>query len=310
LLANSALYSHTLLEDASVRTIVHPTGTREKGIFTAFALALCVHPASAQDIAGYWSDSAASARASQPDWSSPIATTTALLEQRLRFDVDLEHSGNDANTTVLDGGRGLDLIISPTNEIQIAAPPYELRSAAGSSKGFAGFADWTFLRLEQRLVASPTTEGDYVVTAWLQIAAPTGTQALTSHTWSLQPTLAFGKGWGPFDAQATVTAVLPTANANTLGQQIQANIALQYHVGELFWPEVEANWTYYPDGQRAGLNQLFLTPGFAVGRLTLSQTLKLTLGFGYQFAVSPNYRPKPLTPTYAQGWLFSSRLNF
>jgi len=224
--------------------------------------------------------------------------------------LDQEHSGNGADTTLLDGGRSLDLIVSPTNEIQIAAPPYELRSAAGSAKSFAGYADWTFLRLEQRLVASPQTEGDYVVTAWLQIAAPIGVQALTSHAWSLQPTLAVGKGWGSLDIQTTVTAVLPTANARTLGRQIQTNTALQYHVGELFWPEVEANWTYFPDGQRAGLNQLFLTPGLAIGRLTLSQALKLTLGFGYQFAVSPSYRPKPLTPAYAQGWLFSSRLNF
>jgi hypothetical protein len=174
----------------------------------------------------------------------------------------------------------------------------------------AGFSDWTFLRLEQRLFASPEAEDDYVVSTWLQIAAPAAIKSLTSYAWSLQPTLAFGKGWGHFDIQTTVTAVFPVTNASTLGQQIQINTALQYHVGKLFWPEIEANWTYYPDGQRAGLNQLFLTPGLAIGRLTLSQTLKLTLGIGYQFAVSPDYRPKPLTPAYAHDWLFSSRMNF
>jgi hypothetical protein len=293
-----------------VPAIVLDRGNRKTSILWAFGLVLCTSPASAKDLVDYWTDSAASARASQPEWSSPIATTTALLEQRFRFDVDQQHSGNGTATTVLDGGRGLDLIVSPTNEIQIAAPPYERRSATGSTKSFTGFADWSFLRLEQRLVASPKTEGDYVVTAWLQIAAPSGIQAFTSHAWSLQPTLAFGKGWGPIDIQSTITAVLPTANTRTLGQQIQTNAALQYHVGQLFWPEIEANWTYYPDGQRAGLHQLFLTPGLAIGRLTLDQTLKLTLGFGYQFAVSPDYRPKPLTPAYAQGWLFSSRINF
>jgi len=63
-----------------VPTIILIMGNRKKLILAAFALALCGPPASAQDIADYWDASAASARASQPDWSSPIATTTALLE--------------------------------------------------------------------------------------------------------------------------------------------------------------------------------------------------------------------------------------
>jgi hypothetical protein len=267
-------------------------------------------PALADSLLDYWTQSADEARAGQPGWSSPIATTTALLEQRLRFDVEREHSGNGTDTTELDGGRGLDLIVSPTNEIQIALPPYEFRSAIPGARAVAGFADWNFIRLEQRLAASPEGQDDYVVTAWLQVGAPTGIAALTSHAWSLQPTLGFGKGWGDFDIQGTVAAVLPTSNATALGQQIQSNTTLQYHFGGIFWPEIEANWTYYPDGPRAGLNQLFLTPGLAVGRFTLNQLLKLTLGIGYQFAVSPDYRPKPLTPAYAQGWLFSTRLNF
>jgi hypothetical protein len=39
-----------------------------------------------------------------------------MLEQRFRFDLSEQHAGNGANTTVLDGGRGLDLIVSPGNE--------------------------------------------------------------------------------------------------------------------------------------------------------------------------------------------------
>ncbi|MDE2474437.1 MAG: hypothetical protein KGO48_05260 [Alphaproteobacteria bacterium] len=38
--------------------------------------------------------------------------------------------------------------------------------------------------------------------------------------------------------------------------------------------------------------------------------LKLTLGGGYQFAVAPDYRPKPLTPAWQNAWLFTSRVNF
>jgi hypothetical protein len=35
-----------------------------------------------------------------------------------------------------------------------------------------------------------------------------------------------------------------------------------------------------------------------------------TTGLGYQIAVSPNYRPSPLTPTYSNAWVFTSRFNF
>src|ERR1019366_951289 len=150
------------------------------------------------------------------------------------------------------------------------------------------------LRLEQRLASSPEDEDDYVVTTWLQIQASTGIAAYTSGSWTFQPTLAFGKGWGAFDIQGTVAGVLPTTNVTKLGDQLQSNIALQYHFGQVFWPEFEVNWTYYPDGQRAGLNQGFLTPGLPLGRFNLNATLKFTAGVGYQIAVAPPYQAKPL----------------
>jgi hypothetical protein len=70
-----------------------------------------------------WGARLARARATQPHWSSPLVTTTGLLEQRVRLDVIQQHSGNGADTTVLGGDRGVDLIVSDTNEIQVAIPP-------------------------------------------------------------------------------------------------------------------------------------------------------------------------------------------
>ncbi len=81
----------------------------------------------APDMFAAWQDSVAQARATQPAWSSPLVTTTSLLEQRLRFDVSRQHAGNGADSTVLDGGKGLDLIVNQTTEIQIGAAPYSLR---------------------------------------------------------------------------------------------------------------------------------------------------------------------------------------
>ena len=59
-----------------------------------------------------WQARAAQVRANQPAWSSPLITTTGMLEQRLRFDLSEQHAGNRADTTVIDGGKGLDLILS------------------------------------------------------------------------------------------------------------------------------------------------------------------------------------------------------
>jgi hypothetical protein len=255
-------------------------------------------------------NAAESARASQPEWSSPLVTTTGLLEQRFRFDVERQNAGNGARTTLLDGGRGLDLIVSDSNEIQVGLPPYEIRSAVPGAPGAAGFGDWPFVRIEQRLASSPGDAGDYVLTAWLQVQAPVGVSRLTSMAWTYTPTLAFGKGWGAFDVQGTVAVVLPASHAATLGDQLQSNLAIQYHLLTVLWPELEANWAWYAGGQRGGLNQLYLTAGLVAGRFQLTRDLKLTLGGGYQFAVAPDYRPKPLTPAYQNAWLFTSRVNF
>jgi hypothetical protein len=249
-------------------------------------------------------------RASQPNWSSPLTTTTALLEQRLRFDVTQEHSGNGTDTTVLDSGRGVDFIVGDTNEIQLAPPAYDIRTGTNAKDQLEGFSDGTFLRVEQRLTSSAADGQDYALTAWLAVQAPSGIKRLSGNSWAWEPTLAAGKGWGNFDIQGTIGGILPSSHTATLGQQLQTNIALQYEIRRIFWPELELNWTYYPDGQRAGLSQIYLTSGVVIGRVVLFKGLKATIGAGYQWALSPRFRDSPLTPSYAHAFLCTSRLNF
>lgn len=259
----------------------------------------------------HWSDHVRAAHANQPEWSSPLVTTTALLEQRFRFDAAFQHAGNGADATILDGGKGLDLIVSGTQDVQIGSAPYDLRGSDAAGKGqLTGFGDWPFLRFKQRLASSPESEGDYVLSAWLQVQAPAGIGRLTNHAWTLLPTLGYGKGWGPFVVQGTVGAVIPTAYEGRTGTQVVNNVAFQYRLLDLFWPQVEVNWTYFPDGQHGGKNQVFLTPGLVVGRVPVSGPLKATFGIGYQAALAPAYRASPLTPAYNRAWLASSRLSF
>jgi hypothetical protein len=258
-----------------------------------------------------------SARATQPSWSTPLTTTTGLLERRLRWDFSQQHSGNGTNTSVLDGNKTAEVIVGPTTEIQVGPPPYYIRSGIagtgrtnrGAINSLAGFNDWPFFRVKQRLLASPSSEGNYVLSALFQIQAPSGIPRLTNNSWLYIPTLAGGKGWGNFDIQATISAPLPASHRNTIGYQIQTNVAFQYRIRKLV-PELEVNWTYYATGQRGGLNQIFLTPGILFGRFKLSDTTYLTAGAGYQIALSPDYRPRPLTPTYDHAWLFTTRIGF
>ena len=281
-------------------------------LLLAGAAVLAAVPARADavsDFLGDFGDSHAATRAAQPSWSSPLVTTTGLLEQRLRFDIQQQHAGNGADTTELDNSRAVDLIVGDSNEIQMAFAPFEIRTAPGV-KTQSGFADGSVFRFEQRLASSPASADNYVVTTWLQVQAPLGITSYTNKAWQLQPTVAVGKGWGDFDIQATVGGVIPTTNTKILGDQAQTNIAFQYHVMDLFWPELEVNWTYYGGGQRNGLNQVYLTPGVVIGRFDLTKSLKFTFGVGYQTAVAPNYRPKPLTPALDRAWLFTSRINF
>jgi hypothetical protein len=104
--------------------------------------------------------------------------------------------------------------------------------------------------------------------------------------------------------------VLPVAHTGTLGQQIVSNVALQYHALGVLWPQLEVNWTHFVGGQRHGLNSIFLTPGLVVGRFQIADVGRLTLGIGYQSAIAPSFRAKPLTPAFDRALLFSSRLNF
>lgn len=265
---------------------------------------------SLDDYFNTWYDRVTYARATQPEWSSPLVTTTSMLEYRFRYETDFQHSGNGTDTTEVDGGKGLDLIVGDTEEIQVALPPYYIRTGYGKTSPIDGWNDWPVFRFKQRLLSSPADQGNYIVSAWLQVGVPIGISKLTNHSVTLSPTLGFGKGWGPFDIQGTIGALIPTAYEGKLGEQIQGNLAFQYNFLHYFWPQVEVNWTYYPDGPRAGLSQTFITPGFGIAKLELPDKMKFTIVVGCQLAVSPEYRAKPLTPAYTRDWIISTRLNF
>ncbi len=246
------------------------------------------------------------AQASQPNWITPLATVTPRLEEEVRYDQFWQQQGNGGFVDNYDGGKGLELIPTTTNEIILNAPPYEVRT---HHKPDSGYGDDTFLLIKQRLVSANAQNGDYIVTAFLSVLGPTGNDAFSNHAWVVTPTLAAGKGIGRVDVQGTVGVALPTGYANVIGDAVSTNVAVQYHFNK-FWPECEVNDTYWSGGERTGKNQILLTPGVIVGRFKLGGRLKAILGVGYQHAVAPALIKEPLTPTYSNAWISSFRVAF
>ncbi len=268
-----------------------------------------------------WYDRVHEAQATQPGWMTPLATVTPRLEEEFRYDQFFQERAGGAQTSVFDGGKGLEIIPTTTTELLINLPAYQERTIQSVHQGTT---DWNFLNIKQRLISAPADKGDYIVSVMFGATAPTGapafaTGALPQSPWVFTPTLLAGKGWGDFDIQATTALAIPGSQEFVVGKSWATNVTFQYHFAEFFWPEVEVNNTYWLDGSERGkLDQVLITPGIIFGRFTLANagptTIKGIIGIGYQFAVAPDpvyfSASGDRTPTYNHEWLISSRITF
>jgi len=253
------------------------------------------------DYFDHWFDRVGVAQASQPHWITPLSTTTPRLEQEFRYDQyweTLPHGGGHVDS--FGAGKGLELIPTEETEIILGVPPYMDRSG---KIDHGGLGDMPFL-IKYRLLSANEEQGNYIVTAFLQGSVPMGDRTFSSHHYAIGPTLAFGAGWGDFDIQTTLGVSFPTGAADRIGHAAAFNTAFQYHVWEVLWPEFEVNYTYWPDGEKQGKNQVYLTPGIVFGRFPIVDRLKLIVGVGYQFAVAPE------NPGYQHNWILSVRTAF
>jgi len=165
-----------------------------------------------------------------------------------------------------------------------------------------GWADETFL-VKYRILSANEENGNYILTAFMGFSAPTGDDGNSNHHGVFTPTIAGGKGFGAFDIQSTAGIALPDGGLQRLGMPVAWNTALQYRVFHYFWPEFEVNYTWWPNGEREGETQVFLTPGILVGRIPIHERVGVTVGFGYQVAVTKN-------PMYNHSAILSGRIPF
>ena len=273
--------SPTLQDETSAQSSAETKGKKKHGLFRS------------------WLHMAAETQANQPDWLSPLATTSGRLKQELRYDIWDQPAAQGNRTYQFGGGKGLEFITSSRTQILAGIPSYTLHSPNGSPGGFGDLP----LMLKFRIASAQGGEGNYLLTFILGTTAPTGSHRYGAGDAVLTPTVAFGKGWGKFDVQSTFGANLPIGHTAKLGRQLQWNTACQYRAAWKLWPELEVNSTFYRTGPNAGNEQVFLTPGLGFGRVRFRKGFRLSTAAGLQIAVTKFH-------TYDHRWMFSERISF
>ena len=246
-----------------------------------------------------WLHIAAETQANQPDWLSPLATTSGRLKQELRYDIWDQPSAMEIRTYQFGGNKGLEFITSTRTQILLGVPTYTLVSSGGPPGGFGDLP----LQLKFRIASAERSEGNYLLTFILAATAPTGSHRYGAGDGTVTPTIAAGKGFGRIDVQSTFGANLPTGNTTKLGRQLQWNTAFQYQAAWKLWPEMEVNSTFYKTGRHAGESQVFVTPGLGFGRVRLRKGFRFSTAAGLQIAVTRFH-------TYDHRLMFSERLSF
>ncbi len=231
----------------------------------------------------------------QPDWMTPIVTVIPTLQQEIRTDYGFAFAPRGLQTFTY-ASKGTEIIPTENTEVIFGNPVYVTKNLPAAAQT-SGWGDWPLL-FKYRILASPSDQGNYVLTFLLGTSFATGSNQYVSANHDLfTPMIGFGKGletrWGEFDYQATIGPTVPDGAIGKLGTPIGWNSAFQYGRRIEFgafslpvWPEFETTWVSYPNGESRGQQQLYLTPGLILGRLRLSRHLYFVLGAGLQFAAT------------------------
>ncbi len=237
--------------------------------------------------------------ASEPDWLSPLATTSGRIKDEVRYDLWRQTTPTGGTISTFAGGKGLEFIAAPRVQFLLGVPSYIGHSSPSSPDGFGDLP----LMVKIGLASANRPSGDYLVTFLLSATAPTAARPNGGGAAVLTPTLALGKGWRQFDAQTTFGINLPAADTQRLGRQLLWNTVFQYRAAWKLWPEVETNSTFYRTGPSAGQTQTFLTPGLGFGRVALYRGLRFSMAGGLQIAVTQVH-------TNNHRWMLSVRFPF
>jgi hypothetical protein len=250
-----------------------------------------------------WETRTTQAQAKQPSWSVPLFAPYPMLVQVFRFDAMRQITSARTSTWNYGAGRGLNLVPGFNSEFDVYNPPY----IQYHSKATDGFGDVAFL-YKYRILSANQKHGNYALSMQMVATIPTGAHTNGSTDASISPTILGGKGFGRFDVISSLGATLPTGDTLKLGRSVAWNTTAQYHTGKYFWPEIEANATYFFGGKNDGRSQNFLTPGGTTSRFKFhpkdEQSREgIAFGAGMQIATSQFH-------TYNHQIVLTSRIIF
>jgi hypothetical protein len=255
-----------------------------------------------QDISSFfqhWDERSLRAQIDQPNWLTPVITSTSRLKQEIRYDISWQRNPDGSTTENYGGSKGFTTIPIDRVEISINFPPYMVHHERNVHDGFGDFS----LLTKFRILARNREKGDYALTAFLAVTFPTGSYKNGSLHPVITPTIAGGKGLGNFVYQGTFGSDLPSADTAILGRRLILNNAVQYRGWGRIWPELEANSNFYSDGPNGGKKQLYLTPGISAGRFSIYKHLQLSTGAGLEIALTHFH-------SYTHQAVFTVRLPF
>jgi hypothetical protein len=248
---------------------------------TCFASA--VEPGPDDNFFSHWLDNVSKTQELQPHWETLLYMPSPRLTQGLRLNYSRQYFPNGSTLENFGVGKGLELIVDENVEVQIGVPAYIISESPKSDS--SGWADETFVG-RYRLASANEENGNYIVSSSIGVSIPSGSEQFSAHSSIYTLALAGGKGWGTRQSgvsiQSTLSMNAPDNDLSTIGLPLSWTTALQAHVVQNVWPEIEASYTHWYKGLLDGRSQLVMTYGITFGRFEIKNREKLTFGIGYQ----------------------------
>lgn len=250
-----------------------------------------------------WENRVRATTAKQPTWPVPVIMPASTIVQLARFDLVRQYTSTNTLTMNYDNGKGFNFIPFARAEFDINLPPLIQHN---TPKAVDGAGDFSMV-MKYRPFSGNEKHHNYSTAFQMAFSVPTGSYKNGTAVSTITPTVIAGKGFGKFDIQSSIGAILPTSSVPAIGRTITWNTVGQYKVGKYLWPEVEVNANYYHLGPNDGKNQTFISPGLMVSKIKLlrdpKNRLSLVFGAGMQIATSSFH-------TYNHGLVLTSRINF
>jgi hypothetical protein len=210
-----------------------------------------------------WEDRVRATSAKQPAWPVPVIGGSSTIVQLARTDFVRQYTSTHTLTWNYDNSKGVNFIPFARTEFDLNLAPYIQHN---TPKVQDGVGDFSFVA-KYRPFAGGGEKGNYSTLVQLAFSVPTGSYKNGTAVSTITPTVVAGKGFGKFDVQSALGAILPTSSVPAIGRTIQWNTTAQYKVGKYLWPEMEVNASYFSGGANDGISQVFMTPGLMVSKI-------------------------------------------